>query len=906
MNRSTLFAVMLLGVISLFISNPAIAAVGDGCTGRTNNVLGVVTNCGCHEQALCLSGPVCDEGYRADTLWVLPFCRYSGYSEEPDNSGVTVPSQENRETLWGWSDVHEHQFANLAYGGTVFWGKPYDDRGINSALAWGDYTLDFAVYTPSLFGQLLAAIEYPDAVTKALLKPITDALALLTSGMPAPLDLFGRGWPVHGDYWLSQFIWGATNNISTHSNPLFQHKVQGTGSFSGWPHYDQGGHQQMYYKWLERAYQGGLRLMVNHAVNNQALCWLSMNRRGLSCDDMNGPNGTTFGGDSPVDVQIQAMWDLQDFIEEEAKKKGEEGWYKIALSAEHARQIIRAGKMAVVIGIEVDTLFGCEKEEQDCTDDYVKDQIEHYKALGVRHIFPVHFFDNRFGGGALYDDIFKQADELTDLRPVIPWNCHDEGYLFQVSGGTGGADCNARGLTTDGVKLIDALIRADMIIDIDHLSHRALQGYTHAPGDYRTGVLEILEDTDSRGYSYPAVSGHPMILERPVSEFQQSVATIERLRNIGGIAAVNMARGHCGTTKLFIEGGPADKNDPLLKHRHVYGYRDITDLMSEGKNGAPFYGDGFPAISLITDMGAFLQQTGPRFTGDPVDDVYAPIADCEFDTNTALIYPFKPFHEDAAKGEFQKQVTGDRTFNFNTDGLAHIGLMPDLIADTMEVGLRREELDPLFNSAETFVRMWERIDNCTPDSVAPTPDVDPLPTVHGVCSAKVTDTPTASDFCAGSIDGTTDDPLVYHDQGVHSITWKYTDEQDNSVEQAQLVSVIDNVPPAIDELYATPDRLWPPTNKMVAIEITAVASDNCDTAPACMITAVSSNEPEESSASMNKTPDWLISGDLALEVRAEKAKSVDERVYDIEVTCTDYAGNSTAGHTEVRVPHDES
>jgi hypothetical protein len=30
-------------------------------------------------------------------------------------------------------------------------------------------------------------------------------------------------------------------------------------------------HQQMYYRWLERAYRGGLRLMVMLAVNNEVI-----------------------------------------------------------------------------------------------------------------------------------------------------------------------------------------------------------------------------------------------------------------------------------------------------------------------------------------------------------------------------------------------------------------------------------------------------------------------------------------------------------------------------------------------------------------------------------------------------------------------------------------------------------
>ena len=130
------------------------------------------------------------------------------------------------------------------------------------------------------------------------------------------------------------------------------------------------------------------------------------------------------------------------------------------------------------------------------------------------------------------------------------------------------------------------------------------------------------------------------------------------------------------------------------------------------------------------------------------------------------------------------------------------------------------------------------------------------------------------DRCSGLIHGTTTDPLEYHEQGVFTVTWHYSDEQGNSSEQNQLVSVIDSVPPVIDALSANPDTLWPQTNKMVSIIVTAIASDNCHTAPVCLISAVSSNEPEASSGSKNKIPDWEVTGNLVLDLRVahDKAK----------------------------------
>lgn len=49
-------------------------------------------------------------------------------------------------------------------------------------------------------------------------------------------------------------------------------------------------------------------------------------------------------------------------------------------------------------------------------------------------------------------------------------------------------------------------------------------------------------------------------------------------------------------------------------------------------------------------------------------------------------------------------------WDYNLDGLRHIGLMPDLFQDMRNVGTTWELLTPMFNSAEDFIRMWET--NC--------------------------------------------------------------------------------------------------------------------------------------------------------------------------------------------------
>jgi hypothetical protein len=54
------------------------------------------------------------------------------------------------------------------------------------------------------------------------------------------------------------------------------------------------------------------------------------------------------------------------------------------------------------------------------------------------------------------------------------------------------------------------------------------------------------------------------------------------------------------------------------------------------------------------------------------------------------------------------QVTGNRTFDYNYDGLAHYGMLPDMLQDSRVVGMTNEQLSPLFQGAESVVKTWER------------------------------------------------------------------------------------------------------------------------------------------------------------------------------------------------------
>ncbi|WP_426482592.1 T9SS type B sorting domain-containing protein [Chryseobacterium sp. R2ACT005] len=75
------------------------------------------------------------------------------------------------------------------------------------------------------------------------------------------------------------------------------------------------------------------------------------------------------------------------------------------------------------------------------------------------------------------------------------------------------------------------------------------------------------------------------------------------------------------------------------------------------------------------------------------------------------------------------------------------------------------------------------------DNMAPVPNVASLADITGDCHTTITNLPTATDNCAGTITATTTDPLSYSIPGTYVIHWTYNDGNGNTVTQNQNVIV---------------------------------------------------------------------------------------------------------------------
>ena len=107
------------------------------------------------------------------------------------------------------------------------------------------------------------------------------------------------------------------------------------------------------------------------------------------------------------------------------------------------------------------------------------------------------------------------------------------------------------------------------------------------------------------------------------------------------------------------------------------------------------------------------------------------------------------------------------------------------------------------------------------DTISPSPNESTAP-VNAECSVTLTSTE-ARDNCAGTITGTTSDPLTYDEQGTYNVTWNFDDGNGNISTAVQTVTINDVTNPIPD--IATLSDI---TAECEVTELTApTATDNC-------------------------------------------------------------------------------
>jgi N-acetylneuraminic acid mutarotase len=136
-------------------------------------------------------------------------------------------------------------------------------------------------------------------------------------------------------------------------------------------------------------------------------------------------------------------------------------------------------------------------------------------------------------------------------------------------------------------------------------------------------------------------------------------------------------------------------------------------------------------------------------------------------------------------------------------------------------------------------------------------------------------------------------PTVLLALGSHELTLTVSDGTDSDTDTVT-VTVEDTTAPTLSDLSASPSVIKAHNKKMKQVVISATAEDAADAAPTVEIVSVCSNQ------AVGEQPDWEITGDLTLLVRAERANN-QSRVYTITVRSTDASGNSSDATVTVTV-----
>jgi hypothetical protein len=147
------------------------------------------------------------------------------------------------------------------------------------------------------------------------------------------------------------------------------------------------------------------------------------------------------------------------------------------------------------------------------------------------------------------------------------------------------------------------------------------------------------------------------------------------------------------------------------------------------------------------------------------------------------------------------------------------------------------------------------------------------------------------------------DPFSVTSEGTSKVLFYSVDRAGNYEEMKEQEIKIDKAAPKITSIISAPNHLWPPNHQLIPVSLSVQASDTADPNPTCKITSISANLPENPKTKLGKLVDWEITGDLTAKLRSEYPAILwyKGRIYTLEVTCTDAAGNSSTGIERIGV-----
>lgn len=360
------------------------------------------------------------------------------------------------------------------------------------------------------------------------------------------------------------------------------HEASGWPDFIEFPRFNSKTHQQQHVEFLNRAWQGGMRLICALSINNMYVPSLAMGP---------GNDGTPFDDETVLMKQIDQ---IKTMVAQNSS------WMEIALSPKDARRIILQGKLAIVLGVEADNLGNFKAETYNWVDknagalwnnplvtiteanaDQLLDaKLTEYRFKGIRQITPIHYISGLFGGAAVFraelavlqsafnNDVkvkaavekripFSLYSDFTMLTafsnpPIVTKDAYAS-LIKSFGGPTNLSTINTLGLTNIGNKLIQKMMVNGFIIDSEHMGYETKDNVLSVAG--ARGYPIISSHTDPAGLSL-TWTGSPVEFK---DNFGSKDNQIFNQRNFGTTNIRNLANefemADEHFTKIFNSGG---------------------------------------------------------------------------------------------------------------------------------------------------------------------------------------------------------------------------------------------------------------------------------------------------------------------------------------------------------------
>jgi microsomal dipeptidase-like Zn-dependent dipeptidase len=278
-------------------------------------------------------------------------------------------------------------------------------------------------------------------------------------------------------------------------------------------------------------------------------------------------------------------------------------------------------------------------------------QLDELRGMGVRSVQVVHHADNRFGGAAPIPKLMSAAKMVETLSGGADLTRIDDIVCRNSWGSSGKCNgdtfLNERGLSAEGDTLVRAMMERGMLVDVAHLS--------------RKSFANVYQLAKQRG-NYPLLYSHAHMWNT-ISDSEERhekyirPEEIQMLTSTGGM--VGLRTGPEETVPYGAVSNSCHGSTRSFAHSLMYAV------------------DNGLTVGFGADFNGFTDQLRPRYRDSCSTDAVQ--------INNA-----------GGPTELQKK------------GLAHVGLLPQLLTDLQSVGTPSQYIGHLNSSAENFLRVWER------------------------------------------------------------------------------------------------------------------------------------------------------------------------------------------------------